>query len=156
MFVRLRLFLCAPCAECLRTQSSQSEHPIKIPFFRVSDDVSGIAGDLWALELWPSEVRLTQQAENTQLPVDLRREEDLSAFGAVFQVLERIRKKQPPWASSLTLIWVLNRMCLKAWILHKMASIRIMTGSYSMYLSTGFVQDFWRKKKKITARAWVE
>ena len=41
----------------------------------------------------------------------------------------------------LTFKLVLNKMCLNACVLHKMASIRMITGSYSMYLSTGFWQD---------------
>lgn len=47
----------------------------------------------------------------------------------------------------LTLMSVLKRICLKAWILHKVASIRTITGSYSMYLSTGFLHELCREKK---------
>lgn len=38
----------------------------------------------------------------------------------------------------LTFRRVLNKMWRKACVLHKMASIRTITRSYSMYLSTGF------------------
>lgn len=57
-----------------------------------------------------------------------------------------------PQLKYLKLLWlltfklVLNRICLKACVLHKMASIRMITGSYSMYLSTGFWQDSWRNR----------
>lgn len=62
------------------TEGSQSEHAVELPLLGVSDDVRGVAALLGAMEPGPPEVSLAQQAEHTQLPVDLRRGgEDLRA-----------------------------------------------------------------------------
>lgn len=53
------------------TEGGQSKHAVKVPFLGVSDDVGGVAALLWAVEQRPPQVGLTQQAEHTQLPVDL-------------------------------------------------------------------------------------
>lgn len=55
------------------TEGGQSEHAIELPLLGVSDDVSGVTALLRAVEQRPPEVSLTQQAEHTQLPVDLHR-----------------------------------------------------------------------------------
>lgn len=55
------------------TEGGQSEHAIELPLLGVSDDVSRVTALLRAVEQRPPEVSLTQQAEHTQLPVDLHR-----------------------------------------------------------------------------------
>lgn len=52
------------------------------------------------------------------------------------------KKSHKVETQQLTFIFVLKRMCLYACALHKTALIKMITGSYSMYLSTGFWQDF--------------
>lgn len=56
-----------------RTEGGQSKHAVKLPFLGVSDNVSGVTALLRAMEQRPPEVSFTQQAEHTQLPVDLQR-----------------------------------------------------------------------------------
>lgn len=41
----------------------------------------------------------------------------------------------------LTFRLVLNKICRNAWALQRMASIKMITRSYSMYLSTGFLHE---------------
>lgn len=53
------------------TESCQPKHAVKVPFSGVSDDVSWVAGLLGALQQGPPQVRLTQEAEHTQLPMNL-------------------------------------------------------------------------------------
>lgn len=55
------------------TEAGQSKHAVELPFLGVPDDVGGVAALLGAMEQRPPEVSLTQQAEHTQLPVDLQR-----------------------------------------------------------------------------------
>lgn len=54
------------------TEGSQRKHAVELPLFGVSDDVSRVIALLGAMEQRPPEVGLTQQAENTQLPLDLQ------------------------------------------------------------------------------------
>jgi len=56
------------------TQCSQWKHAIKLPFFGVTNDVSGVIAVLGLLLEGPAQIRLTQQTEHTQFPVDLERE----------------------------------------------------------------------------------
>jgi len=53
------------------TEGGQSKHAVELPFLGVPDDVSRVTARLGAVEQGPPEVSLTQQAEHTQLPVDL-------------------------------------------------------------------------------------
>lgn len=54
------------------TEGSQGKHAVELPLLSVSDDVSGVIALLGAMEKRPPEVGLTQQAEHTQLPLDLQ------------------------------------------------------------------------------------
>ena len=57
------------------TESGQAEHGVEVPLLGVSDDVRGVAATgLRHVQLRPPQVGLAQQAEHTQLPVDLWRE----------------------------------------------------------------------------------
>lgn len=54
------------------TEGSQRKHAVELPLLGVSDDVSRVVALFGAMEQRPPEVGLTQQAEHTQLPLDLR------------------------------------------------------------------------------------
>ncbi len=57
------------------TEGGRSEHAIELPFLGVPDDVSRVTALLGAMEHRPPEVSFAQQAEHTQLPVDLHRQQ---------------------------------------------------------------------------------
>lgn len=54
------------------TEGSQDKHAVELPLLGVADDVGGVIALLRAMEQRPPEVGLTQEAENTQLPLDLQ------------------------------------------------------------------------------------
>lgn len=54
------------------TEGSQRKHAVELPLLGVPDEVSGVIARLGAMEPRPPEVGLAQQAEHTQLPLDLQ------------------------------------------------------------------------------------
>lgn len=116
------------------TEGSQTEHLVELPLLGVPDEVSRVRVLLGAMEHGPPEVGLAQQAEHAQLPVDLHedKEERAAEDGGALVWYQLVL---------LTFSLVLNSTCRKAWALQRMASIRMMTRSYSMYLSTGFLHE---------------
>lgn len=62
----------AAFAAAVLTEGSQRKHAVELPLLGVADDVSGVIALLGAVEQRPPEVGLAQQAEHTQLPLDLQ------------------------------------------------------------------------------------
>lgn len=141
---------------CHLTEGGQSKHLVELPLLGVPDEVSGVGVLLRAVERGPPEVRLAKQAEDTQLPVDLRKgtlkgaksSQKSEALALTLMCTHTLQTNNQFHLNEIGYKWmlltfrlVLNKTCLNACVLQRMASIRMITRSYSMYLSTGFLHD---------------